>query len=305
MSNLNKKFKVVGLGEILWDMLPDGKQLGGAPANFAFHAQSLGAESFVVSSVGNDALGTELLDLLSELNLYKDYIAIDSTHPTGTVSVKLDEHGTPDFAIHEEVAWDYISLTPELERFVQKVDAVCFGSLAQRYQRSRSTIDSLLHMANPDCIKVFDVNLRQHFYKKDVIVKLLNHSNILKLNDDELPIVAHICSVDGDENTILKKLFYKFDLNLIALTKGGNGSRLFSQDYDAELPVERIEIADTVGAGDAFTAALIMGLLHGLPTPIVHRNAVELASYVCTQNGATPQLGLELKKKLLDYQNKG
>ena len=287
---MDKKYCIVGLGEILWDILPDGKQLGGAPANFAYHAKALEEQSYVVSSVGDDELGEEVFEQLNQIHLNHEFIAVDQQHPTGTVTVKLDSEGSPDFTIHENVAWDYIPPSSMLKDLAARTNAVCFGSLAQRSEASRKTIYSFLESISPGCICVLDVNLRQSYYSKEIVLGSLNFANVFKLNDDELPIISELCSITGSESEILLKLLNSFQLKLIALTKGKEGSRLFGPEGDSSFPSPFVEVIDTVGAGDAFTAAMVVGLLKNLPLETIHKNAASLAGYVCTQKGATPTL---------------
>lgn len=294
----NECFVVVGIGEILWDLLPDGKQFGGAPANFAFHVQSLGTKSYVVSAVGDDELGNELLTLLTGLGLETKYILRDKNHPTGTVTVKLDEEGMPDYIIHENVAWDYITLTSGMLELARKADAICYGSLSQRSNVSRETITKFIKTSSPNCLRVFDVNIRQSFYNSDVIKNMLELSNVFKLNDDELPIVAQSLCISGGETEILNVLLNKFELKAIALTKGKKGSRFISKYEDSEISIKPIQVADSVGAGDAFTAGIVWGMLNNLPFEKTHEIAGMLASYLCSQKGATPNLPKELKVKL-------
>lgn len=299
MNEENKIFKVVGIGEILWDMLPGGKQFGGAPANFAFHARSLGADSYVVSAVGTDPLGRELLTVLSKLGLNQDYVFLNSDFPTGTVSVKLDAIGKPDYIIHENVAWDSIPLSPDLIKLAGAADAVCFGTLAQRSDISHQTIVSFIKNCRSDCLRVFDINLRQHFYKKKCISELLALTDILKLNDEELKIVSQLFNITGSETEILNRLIKNYALKLVALTRGEEGSRLKSEFTDSELDAIKVKIVDSVGAGDAFTAAMVVGLLKRLPLERIHKNANDLASFVCTRQGATPILPIEILSKYL------
>ena len=284
----NKKYSVVGLGEILWDILPDDKKLGGAPANFAYHAHCLGAQGYIVSSVGNDSLGDEILESVDKLDLNRDFVFIDNAHPTGTVSVELDNTGTPNYIIHKDAAWDFITSGNELLNFAPKVDAVCFGSLCQRSQTSRDTVRKFLSSTNDSCLRIFDINIRQDYYSKDIIEAMLEFANVFKLNDEELPLVADLLSMTGSEEQILQELMKRFSLQLIVLTKGGQGSVLFGNDKRSQLEVSDIKIADTVGAGDSFTAAVAMGLLQNKPLEQIHAHANRLASFVCTQNGATP-----------------
>jgi fructokinase len=286
-----KTYTIVGLGEILWDMLPAGKQLGGAPANFAYHAQALGAEGVVVSCIGDDDLGREILSQLGGLGLDCQYLAVDKANRTGTVTVKLDADGVPDFTIHENVAWDFIPLSEPLLELAARADAVCFGSLCQRSDVSRDTVRQFLEKTKPDCLRIFDINIRQSYYSKDIVHMMLETSNVLKLNDDELPLVAELLDIKGAESEILAELVARYELRLVVLTKGAEGSRLYGPDGDSEskgVPPEKI--ADTVGAGDAFTAAVAVGLLNGNGLEQINAHANRVASFVCSQHGATPKL---------------
>ncbi len=299
MEKNNRQFHVIGMGEILWDILPAGKQLGGAPANCAYHALALGAHSYVVSAVGNDPLGQEILNCLKAIDLNREYIEIDDKHPTGTVEVSLDAEGKPDYIIHRNVAWDYIPFSNRLQELAAKATAVCYGILAQRSPVSHNTIRSFIEATPADCLRVFDINLRQSYYNLTAVEENLTLANCLKLNDAELAEVARMCALDGTEDEILEALLNEFDLKIIALTKGENGSRLVSLEKSSFLKAPAVRVVDTVGAGDAFTAALVMGTLQGLPFEITHRNASRLAAYVCTQKGATPKLSKELRSELL------
>jgi len=214
------KFVVVGLGEILWDILPAGKQLGGAPANFAYHAQAIGSEAVVVSRVGDDALGKEILTRLGELGLECGYIQTDTEHSTGTVTVELDEQGKPAYNIHENVAWDFIAAEPALVDFARKADAVCFGSLCQRHRVSRATIREFLGATRQDCIRVFDINLRQSYFDEEVVETMLEVADVLKLNDEELPVVARLVGVKGAEDEVLSDLTSRYELRMIAVQRG-------------------------------------------------------------------------------------
>ncbi len=287
----DKAYTIVGLGEILWDMLPSGKQLGGAPANFAYHAQALGAKGVVVSCIGDDDLGREILSQLGGLGLDCRYIAVDKAHRTGTVTVKLDANGVPDFTIHENVAWDFMPLDAGLLELAAHADAVCFGSLCQRSDVSRDTVRRFLEKTKPECLRIFDINIRQSYYSKDIVNTMLETSNVLKLNDDELPLVAELLDIKGAESEILAELVARYELRLVVLTKGAEGSRLYGPDGDSEskgVPPEKI--ADTVGAGDAFTAAVAVGLLRGRGLDEINAHANRVASFVCSQDGATPKL---------------
>jgi fructokinase len=299
LSEEDRKFIVVGLGEILWDVLPDGKQLGGAPTNFAYHSHVLGVEGVVASCVGQDELGKEILESLTNLGLSTDYIAIDAEHPTGTVTVELDSEGNPEYTIHEDAAWDFIPSSPELMELAAKADAVCFGSLSQRSKTSQETVRQFLEATHSGCIRVYDINLRQQYYSKEIIDDMLTRAEVLKLNDEELPVVASLLGIEGDDNAVLGSILKRYGLLLIVLTRGGDGSLLFG---DGEISICRsfdsIEIADTVGAGDAFTAAVTTGLLHGKKLDEINKFANRLAGFVCTQNGATPKVPESLSSQI-------
>lgn len=280
---------VTGIGELLWDLLPEGKQLGGAPCNFAFHAMQNGCESFIVSAVGNDKLGTEIIDTIHSLALSSKFIQHNS-HTTGNVTVLLDENGQPDYTIHENVAWDFITWEASLIDLAKKTHAVCFGSLAQRNEVSEQSIHKFMNSVSEECLKVFDINLRQHYYSPETIHKSLRHANVLKLNDDELPVIASFYSLGGTIENQLKTLAEKFDLKYIAYTMGSKGSMLLSTMETSYLDAPKVKVKDTVGAGDAFTAVLIAGILNGMPLAEIHQKASDIAAFVCTRKGATPTL---------------
>jgi fructokinase len=282
--------RIIGIGEVLWDLFPDGKRLGGAPANCAYHAQALGARGIVVSAVGEDKLGREILARFDEVGLDRRFIHVDTQHPTGRVTVTLDEHGRPDFVIHEEVAWDYISFTEALRELARQADAVCTGSLGQRSAVSRETVRRFLGGTRLDCLRVFDINLRQSFYGAEMVADMLELSNVLKLNDEELRTLAELLGIKGPEPDVLQELIGRYDLDLVALTMGSRGSRLTTRHDEASHPGFAVEVVDTVGAGDAFTAALILGLLRGDDLDEINEHANRLASYVCTQRGAMPEI---------------
>jgi fructokinase len=298
MSSSADRFVAVGLGEVLWDLLPQGKQLGGAPANFAYHAHQLGATSSIASSVGRDmtGIGHELLVRLRDLRLSTELAQIDAKHPTGTVSVELDAAGVPTYIIHQNVAWDFIRQTPELLDRATRTDVVCFGSLAQRCQTSRSTIRAFLGRMRPESLRIFDINLRQKFYDADIVAQSLELANVLKLNDQELPVVCDLLKLPADPKSAIAKLIDTFDLRLLALTRGDKGSLLATKSQTSEHRGIRPEkLADTVGAGDAFTAAVAIGLLLNRSLEEINEVANRLASYVCTQAGATPPVPTEFR----------
>jgi fructokinase len=293
---MTTKFKIAGIGELLWDLLPEGKQLGGAPCNFAYHALQTGFDSYVISAVGADSEGEEIFQVMDQLGLNTSHVQSKVKYPTGTVTVVLDPSGIPDYTIHEHVAWDHIEWNKNVEELAGEVDAVCFGSLAQRNKVSLQTIWKFLEATKPECLRVFDINLRQSYYNRKIILKSLEFATVLKLNEDELPVVADFLGYKGDEEEILGQLLSAFQLQLIAYTKGSLGSLLITKKETSFCQVPDIEIADTVGAGDSFTAILLSGMLRGMELKKIHHLATEVAAYVCTQQGATP----ELPKKLIN-----
>ena len=288
--NANRKMIVVGLGEVLWDMLPGGKQLGGASANFAYHAQMLGAEAKLVSCVGNDSLGRELLERLGAMQMSTEGVTVDAFAPTGTVAVELSPDGQPKFNIRENVAWDQLTASEFARATLARADAVCFGSLAQRNEISRATIRSLVASTRYDALRIFDANLRQNFFSPEVIENSLQLANVLKINDEELPVLAVLLGLRGRPEEQLASLAQRFDLQVVALTRGARGSLFYSRGNYSEALGLPIKVVDTIGAGDSFTAMLVMGLLAGWNLDEINRRANEVAAYVVSQPGATPKL---------------
>lgn len=284
---------VVGIGELLWDLFPAGRALGGAPANFAYHAQALGAAALIVSRIGMDTFGDEALAQLKGLGLSTAHITRDPSYPTGTVSVSLDASGKPSYTIHENVAWDHLPTTPEILALARRADAVCFGTLAQRSEVSRSTIRSFLKATAPGALRIFDVNLRQAFYDREIIESSLGLASVLKLNDDELPVLADLLAIPGDPLTAMEELARRYRLRALALTKGARGSLLYDGDRFFAHHGYAVEVADTVGAGDAFAAALAIGLLEGRDFDAINESANRLAAFVCSQRGAMPPIPAE------------
>lgn len=281
--------KIVGLGEALWDCLPEGKKLGGAPANFAYHAGQFGFDTLAVSALGEDALGEETIAALEEHKL--NYLMPRIPYPTGTVQVTLDSQGIPTYNIREGVAWDNIPFTAEIEDVAKNCRAVCFGSLAQRSVVSRETIGRFLDATPSDCVKIFDINLRQSFFTKEIIEASMRRCNILKINDEELVVVSRMFGLpDLDEEKRCKQLIKDYDLDILVLTCGTNGSYVFTADKSYYQPTPKVEVADTVGAGDSFTGSFCAALLKGKSIPEAHELAVKVSAFVCTQNGAMPTL---------------
>ena len=285
---------IVGLGEAVWDCVPEGRKLGGAPANFAYHTSQFGNEAYAVSAVGNDALGDETIQAFEEKKLHYALPRVD--FPTGTVQVTLDGDGIPSYDIKEGAAWDNIPFTPELEALARRSRAVCFGSLAQRSEVSRQTIYRFLDSTPKDCLRIFDINLRQNFYSKEIIRESLRRCNILKINDEELVIIGRMFGYPGmDFENKCWLILGKYNLDILVLTCGVNGSYVFSKGAMSYYETPKVKVADTVGAGDSFTGSFVASLLAGKPVAEAHRIAVNVSAYVCTQNGAMPQLPKELK----------
>ena len=286
---------VVGMGEALWDVLPEGKKIGGAPANFAYHVSQFGLPSCVVSAVGDDALGKEITENFTSKGL--NQLIAEVPYPTGTVQVEIDQAGIPQYEIKENVAWDNIPYTAHLEQLAGKTKAVCFGSLAQRNVVSRNTINRFLDaMPQTDnTLVVFDVNLRQGFYNKEILCNSMSRCNILKINDEELVTVSRMFGYPGiDLQDKCWILLGKYNLKMLILTCGINGSYVFTPGNVSFQPTPKVEVADTVGAGDSFTAAFISGILKGKSVTEAHANAVRTSAFVCTKKGAMPILPPEL-----------
>ncbi|MDO9137075.1 MAG: carbohydrate kinase [Lutibacter sp.] len=281
-----KKFNIIGIGELLWDMLPDGKELGGAPANFAYHANFFGANSTIISALGNDQNGNEIELLLKENKLK---YSINKVHnPTGRVSVKLD-NGIPNYVIHENVAWDFIALKDEVIPVLEKADAICFGTLSQRSKVSFHTIHEAIKLVPKTALKVLDINLRESYYTKDLIEASLKCANVVKLNDEELMVLSEMFHLPSNVNEACKQLLEQYSLKLLAFTKGAEGSILYAKNETSNYPTPKVKVLDTIGAGDSFTAAMVMGLLKGKPLKEIHKEASEHAAKVCTYKGATPR----------------
>lgn len=286
---------VVGMGEALWDMLPEGKKIGGAPANFAYHVSQFGLPSCVVSAVGDDSLGKEIIENFNSKGLNR--LIDEVPYPTGTVLVEVDQAGVPQYEIKENVAWDNIPYTPQLESLAGRTKAVCFGSLAQRNVVSRNTINRFLDAMphNDDNLIVFDVNLRQGFYNKEILSDSMTKCNILKINDEELVTVSRMFGYPGiDLHETCRIILDKYNLEILILTCGINGSYVFTPGNVSFRPTPKVEVADTVGAGDSFTAAFIASILKGKTVPEAHSIAVRTSAYVCTKQGAMPVLPSEL-----------
>ena len=282
------KNTVVGLGEILWDIFPERKVLGGAPANFAYHVSQFGFNGYAVSAIGNDLLGKEILKSLEEKEL--NYLIEQTDFPTGIVKVQLDGRGIPTYEITENVAWDNIPFTTRLENLAKNTTTVCFGSLAQRNEVSRATIHKFLDLMPADSLKVFDINLRLKYFSKDIITTSLNKASALKINDEEIVKIAEIFELQGTDEELCQQLLDTYKLKFLILTQGTRGSYVLTPYEKSFLATPKVTIADTVGAGDSFTAAFVASYLNGRSIAQSHQLAVEVSAYVCQQHGAMPRL---------------
>lgn len=285
---------LVGLGEVLWDVFPDTAHFGGAPANFACHAAGLGGDAWVVSAVGRDKLGDDALASLSAKNVHT-LLLQRNEHPTGTVTVTLDAAKQASYVFAADPAWDHLAWNSSVALLAKKCQAVCYGTLAQRAPTSRRTVREFLENTSADCLRIFDVNLRQSFYSREVIETSLGFANVFKLNHDEVPVVAELLGLPKDEKAFVAAVAERFELHTVALTRGAAGSLLWHKHMFDEKTAPKVAVVDTVGAGDSFTAALAIGLLRGEPLERIHQRAVDVAAFVCTKPGATPELLPELR----------
>jgi fructokinase len=289
---------IAGIGEVLWDVYPDAAHFGGAPANFACHAASLGAEAWMVSAVGADELGDRALDSLGQRGVECASVTRDPKHATGRVLVTLDAKGQASYEFAADTAWDHLSWSDQRASLARRCDAVCFGTLGQRSPISRDTIRRFVEATPLTALKVFDVNLRQHFYDAETIESSLQIASALKLNGEELPIVAELCGIKARApRDILMELMSRYELRFAALTHGPDGALLIAAGEESECPAVPTTVVDTVGAGDAFTATLVFDFLRGLPVVEINRHANAVASFVCSQPGA----GSPLPASLLEF----
>jgi fructokinase len=286
---MTQRHIVVGLGELLWDLFPAGEQLGGAPANFAYITSLLGDEGIPASRLGPDVLGTDAVRRLGELGLSTEFIQKDADHPTGTVKVEVDRTGQPRFEISESVAWDFLAWTPQWQKLAQQADAVCFGSLAQRSKQSRTTIRRFLMALRKNAVRVFDVNLRQNFYTTQVLGESMKLATVVKLNHEELPKIMRSFELENrSEEDSARRILSSHEVKLVCVTRGNGGSLLVSADECSEHPGFKVKVSDTVGAGDAFTAALVHGYLRRTPLAQINETANRVGAWVASQSGATP-----------------
>ena len=284
LNNMKQKPIIIGVGEVLWDMLPSGKKAGGAPVNFVYHASRMGAESYAISAVGNDPLGDEMLEEVEKAGIGHLIERVD--HPTGTVLVDLNS-GNPSYTIIEGVAWDHIPITTEMIALVQRADAICFGTLAQRSETSRRTIQTLLSHAPETSCRIFDINIRQHYYSKELILTSLAHCNIFKINNDELALLRTLFTFESSNDADACMWFVEtFKLKYMILTAGAEESIIFTPGHVSRIKTPVVEVADTVGAGDSFTGTFITSILKGKTLSEAHQSAVAQAAFVCTREGA-------------------
>ena len=297
MSNSQQNY-IVGIGEALWDMLPEGRKIGGAPANFTYHVSQFGLDAVAVSAIGDDELGAEIRQTFEEKDLQTQLATVP--YPTGTVAVTLDAKGIPQYEICEGVAWDNIPFSPELEALARNTIAVCYGTLAQRNSVSRKTIESFIAAMPADGIKICDINLRGTFYNKEILESSMRACDILKINDEEIDEVSLLLGAEfPTQRMAALNLMSRYEVDILILTCGTNGSYIYSMDgTESFLPSPKVKVADTVGAGDSFTGAFIAALLCGKDIKKAHALAVEVSAYVCTQNGAMPELPDEIIDKL-------
>jgi fructokinase len=293
-------YTLVGIGELLWDRLPAGEQLGGAPANFAYHTSLLGNCAGILSRVGGDPLGDRALARLRRLQLTTDFIQQDETHATGTVAVQVDASGQPDFIIAQDVAWDYLEFTPQWQALAATADAVCFGSLAQRSPTSRQTIRRFLEATHKDALSIFDVNLRQSFHTHEIIAESLRLARLAKINHHELAQVAAMFELAASsEAELARRLLVEFALELVCITRGQDGSLLVSRTEAVEHPGFAVNVVDTIGAGDAFTAALAHHYLNGAPLAVISEAANLMGSTVAAHAGAMPIIGRDILDRVI------
>ena len=288
------KYTIVGLGEILWDLFPTGPELGGAPANFAYITSLLGNRGIAASRLGRDDLGCAATTRLTELGLDTTFLQDDPHHATGTVRVEVDSNGQPCFEISQSVAWDFLEWTPHWRELAAQADAVCFGSLAQRSPQSRATIRDFLRATQLECLRVFDVNLRQNFFDATALDESMKMASIVKLNHEELPKIIKLLQGDDkfgeheSEESSARQLLDLYQLRLVCVTRGSEGSLLIAQTDRSIHTGFRVKVADTVGAGDAFTASLVCEYLRGASLDQMNRAANRVGAWVASQNGATP-----------------
>lgn len=289
---------VIALGELLWDLLPSGRQFGGAPGNFAHHAALLGGDVRMVSGVGNDELGYAAIEQLRQSKIDVEHVQISDAFPTGAVDVKLDTDGKASYFFHQNDAWDHVCWSDTLGELAEQCEAVCFGTLGQRHSDSRNMIQTFLKSTRPSTLRIFDINLRPPFFDDEMVRSSIGLTNVLKLNEEELAYLGKLEGITGTEMDLARQLIDRYQLRLLALTRGERGGLLMTDSEVSEVAPQQVTINDTVGAGDSFTAALTVGMLQGLDLDEINDKACRLAEYVCSQAGATPPVPYELRSGL-------
>jgi len=296
----DKPAVVVGIGELIWDLLPNGKQLGGATTNFAYISHLLGNMSFVASRVGDDELGLEARSRLDRMGIVTKYLQVDRRHPTGTVGIEIDKCGEAHYAMNEDSAWDYLAWTESLAELASRADAVCYGTMAQREPGSRATILRFIEHSRPEALRIFDVNLRHAFFNAEMLAASLARATIVKLNDDELNRISEMLGLDsGRDESLALQMLEEFNIELVAVTRGSRGSTLVTKDDEVNHPGIPVNVVDSIGSGDAFTAALAHYYLRRAPLKIVSEAANRIGSWVATQSGATPKANNETLERIL------
>lgn len=301
MTDAAQKPIVVGLGELLWDCFEDSRRPGGAPANVAFHAQQLGARGVVCSRVGRDALGDELAEYLQSHGLDVGWVQRDDVHPTGTVTVDSTDSSHPQYVIHENVAWDHLQFDEATKSLMHRASAVCFGTLAQRKASSRATIHSCLAATSADCLRVYDVNLRQHWYEREWVERSIEFASIVKLNNDEVVTLSELLELPSDFDEFAAGVEARWGSRLVCVTRGERGCLLFQDGRRIEAEGEAVQVADAVGAGDAFTAALITARLRGWSLENSATFANKVGGLVAGRPGAMPDLKAEVVKLMEQF----
>ena len=286
--------QIVAIGELLWDVFPSGPRFGGAPVNFACHAAALGAEVSLLSGVGSDPLGDRAFQELERHVVQTVGLQRSENYPTGAVQVAVSPAGQPSYQFGEDDAWDHLQWFDHCETLAGNADVICFGSLGQRRPESRKFIERFIKATSQHSWRVFDINVRQPFFHEDVVSPSLGWANVLKLNDEELPILARMFALAGPVEAQLQQLARRFDLSVVAFTRGPQGALLVRDDQVVDVAGVVVEVCDTVGAGDAFTAAMVHGLLAEVDLQAVTSYACEVAAFVCSQVGATPDLPEDL-----------
>jgi fructokinase len=298
---------ILGIGELLWDILPEGAKLGGAPANFTVMAGRLGNHAAILSRIGRDDLGRQAIDRLNPMPIDTSCLEVDPVHETGRVTVNFVE-GEPHYTIHQPTAWDFLELSDEWVRLAERADAICFGSLAQRSRESRQTIQTLAAQTKAACIRVFDVNLRVPFYSGEVIQESLELATVLKLSDEELPQVLSLLGLPADDEPDSERLRLGADrllgefptLEMVAVTRGAQGSLLVRREEWSEHPGFPVKVADRIGAGDAFTAALTHYMLRGADLATLNEAGNRWGAWVASQSGAMPALPDEVRAAIAE-----